>query len=123
MSPELLFLISLSLIILMKIVCFILTGPKTIGYGGWQGFKSVFSGGGGIIYAITQDGNLLWYKDSTRNGTGEVANPKLIGRGGWQGYKNVLSSGDGNIYAITQDGNLLWYKDTQRNGTGEIDNS
>jgi hypothetical protein len=68
-------------------------------------------------------GNLLWSKDTRRNGTGEVLNSSIIGHGGWQHFRNIFSGGDGIIYAITQDGNLLWYKDTQRNGKGVVANS
>jgi len=50
--------------------------------GGWNDFVYVFSGGGGVIYAVTQDGNLLWFKDENRDGTGDVSNGKIIGNGG-----------------------------------------
>ncbi|MFN2506972.1 MAG: tachylectin-related carbohydrate-binding protein [Acidimicrobiales bacterium] len=29
---------------------------------GWNGYTRVFSGGGGVIYAINSDGNMFWYR-------------------------------------------------------------
>lgn len=36
-------------------------GPLTIGYGGWNSYKSVFASLD-VIYAISRGGDLLWYK-------------------------------------------------------------
>jgi hypothetical protein len=47
---------------------------------GWQGFRHLFSGGNGVIYAVKPDGDLLWYRyqgngESDRSGaTGWAAN-------------------------------------------------
>ncbi|HSB26327.1 MAG TPA: tachylectin-related carbohydrate-binding protein [Pyrinomonadaceae bacterium] len=89
-------------------------GPREVGRG-WGDFKLVFGGGKGIIYAITNEGKLLWCKhNGYQTGAGlETAGawegPKEVGRG-WGDFKNVFSAGDGIIYAITEDGKLLWYK-------------
>lgn len=89
-------------------------GPKEVGRG-WADFKQVFPGGNGIIYAITQDGKLRWYK---HNGylsgagmetSGAWEGPNEVGRG-WADFQNVFSAGNGIIYAITQEGKLIWYK-------------
>jgi hypothetical protein len=37
--------------------------------GGWGEFSHVFSGGGGVIYAVRPTGELLWYRDDLRDGT------------------------------------------------------
>jgi hypothetical protein len=74
----------------------------------------------GILYAITTDGNLLFYRDKDQDGTGDVAGSTIIGHGGWNGFKSVFSGGDGVIYAITTDGNLLFYRDKNRDGTGDV---
>ena len=70
---------------------------------GWN-FKHVFSGGDGIIYAITQnDEHLLWYRHDGRNdGTFRWASNegRKVGNG-WN-FKHVFSGGDGIIYAITR---------------------
>ena len=91
---------------------------------GWAGFVHVLSGGDGVIYAIRDSGELLWYRDDLRDGTngpgaerGWAANSgNQIGTG-WAGFVHVLSGGDGVIYAIRDSGELLWYRDDLRDGT------
>ena len=67
-------------------------------------------------------GRLLFYRDLTQNGTGDVSNPSVIGLGGWQNFKFLFSGGNGIIYAVDQDGRLLFYRDTTQNGTGDVAN-
>jgi hypothetical protein len=43
---------------------------------------------------------LLFYKDYTQNGMGDVDTPKVIGLGGWDAFKFLFSGGNGNIYAV-----------------------
>ena len=90
-------------------------GPKTVGTG-WGRAPHVFSGGGGIIYAVdayvepsvpelgssgrASGGDLYWYRHVGRaDGSFRWEGPKLVNRG-WGGYKQVFSGGDGIIYAI-----------------------
>ncbi len=77
---------------------------------GWN-FKQVFSGGDGVIYAIADNGDLLWYPPRrTRRRhlqVGRLTTGKKVGNG-WN-FKQVFSGGDGVIYAITDNGDLLWY--------------
>jgi phospholipase C len=94
--------------------------PSVIGLGGWQNFKSVFSGGNGVIYAVDQKGELLLYRDKTQDGTGDVANPTVVSVSGWQDFKTVFSGGDGIIYAIDQKGRLLFHRDNTRDGNGAV---
>lgn len=61
-----------------------------IGRGGWSVLRTVFPGGNGVIYAITRGGNLLFYRDYMRNGTGDVHDPGIIGRGDWNTFKTVF---------------------------------
>ena len=90
---------------------------------GWNGFVYVFSGGDGIIYAITPDGRLLWYRDDDRQGNNgpnaergwAAGSGNQIGKG-WNGFTHVFSDSTGVIYAITEDGRLLWYRDDDRQG-------
>ena len=80
----------------------------------WAGFRKVFGGQDGVIYAIDTDGNLLWYKHTGyRNGanTWESANGRQVGTG-WGDFTHVFGGRDGIIYAIDTNGNLLWYKHT-----------
>jgi hypothetical protein len=65
-------------------------------------------------------GQLLFYRDHTRDGTGDVSSPSVIGLGGWQVFSRLFSGGDGIIYAIDADGRLLFYRDATRDGTGDI---
>ena len=65
-------------------------------------------------------GQLLFYRDHTRDGTGDVANPSVIGLGGWQLLRHVFSGGDGIIYAVDEDGRLLFGRDATRDGTGDV---
>ena len=71
-----------------------------IGQGGWQQMRHLFYGGDGIIYAVNQQGQLLFYRDTTRNETGDVNTPAVIGLGGWQQMQHLFSGGDGIIYAV-----------------------
>lgn len=86
-------------------------GPRPVGFG-WNNFKQVFAGGGNVIYAITQDGKLLWYRHNGFNDGGNLTTwegPKEVGHG-WQNFRAVFSGSDGVIYAITSDGILKWYR-------------
>ena len=78
-----------------------------------ENFKQVFSGGAGIMYAITKDGDLLWYRHKGRNeasfswdGPSKVNDES---HKSWHEYKQVFSDG-GAIYAIEPDGTLMWYE-------------
>ncbi len=81
---------------------------------GWGDFKQVLPGGGNVIYALTHDGKLLWYRHNGFN-TGarrEWQGAEEVGTG-WNSYKYVFSGGgSGILYAITPDGKLLWHKHT-----------
>jgi len=94
--------------------------PAVIGLGGWQEFIHLFSGVGGIIYAVNTDGQLLFYRDNHRDGTGDVSSPSVIGQGGWQQFKFLFSGGNGIIYAVDQEGQLLFYRDMTQDGTGDV---
>ncbi len=87
------------------------------------------SGGNGIIYAVDAGvgfvSRLLFYRDKTQNGTGEVANPSVISQGNWWFLHSVFSGGNGIIYAIaditvTQQSPLLFHLDRNQDGTGEV---
>jgi len=63
---------------------------------------------------------LLFYKDYTQDGTGDVNTPKVIGQSGWGDYKFLFSGGNGIIYAVDQAGRLLFYRDETQDATGDI---
>jgi hypothetical protein len=82
------------------------SAPVTVGFGGWQDFKILFSGtnvaGENRIYAVDQNGQLLSYGDS---GTpGNVSDPMVVGFGGWLQFSFLFSgrnvAGEDRIYAV-----------------------
>ena len=73
------------------------------------GIKQVFAGGAGVVYAILDNGDLMWYRHEGRaDGSFRWSGPKKVGNG-WD-VKQVFSGGDGVIYAVTHAGDLLWYR-------------
>ena len=65
----------------------------------------------GVIYAIADNGDLLWYRhDGRGDGSFKWADNK--GRKVGQGWdvKQVFSGGNGVIYTIDHDNNLMWYR-------------
>ena len=97
-----------------------LSQPAVIRQGGWQDHRRVFGGGDGILYAVDAQGRLLFYRDKTQNGSGDVANLSVIGLGGWQSLERVFSGGGGVLYAVNPEGRLLFYRDKTQNGTGDV---
>jgi hypothetical protein len=100
-------------------------GPARVGKG-WGGLTHVFSGGGGVIHGIQENGDLMWYRHLGReDGSFRWEGPKKVGTG-WGGFNHVFSGGDGVIYgvqSITQanvkvvgttpqpsGGDLMWYR-------------
>lgn len=97
-----------------------LSEPTKIGVG-WEGFRCVFSSGGGRLYAVNQLGQLLWYKNS---GPNSWAGGTPIGWG-WDVFEHLFCGGtsttaDGKveavIYAIDKAGDLYWYKHNDSDG-------
>lgn len=82
---------------------------------GWDGLRQVIPGGRNVIYAVTGDGKLLWYRHNGFN-TGEPKaweGGKEIAGGGWADFKQVFSGGgQGVLYAITRAGKIYWYRHT-----------
>jgi hypothetical protein len=76
----------------------------------WQDYRTVFSGGDGVIYAVKSDGTLLWFRHKGyHDGSSIWDGPAQVGSG-FQGFKAVFSGGDGIIYGLQHDGTLVWYK-------------
>ena len=92
---------------------------QPIGQGGWDRFTRIFNGGGGIIYAIEPNGDLLFFRDQAQDGTPDWAHGGVGQRigSGWNGFREVAYGGDGIIYAIDHAGTLFWFRDLARNGT------
>jgi hypothetical protein len=62
------------------------------------------------VYAIKNNGDLLWYRKDT--GESPWHGPKTVGSG-WNYFKDVIPAGGNSFYALTNDGNLFW---SQHNG-------
>jgi hypothetical protein len=62
------------------------------------------------VYAIKNDGDLLWYRKDS--GESPWQGPRRAGSG-WNDFKDVIPAGGNSVYALTDDGNLFWY---QHNG-------
>jgi hypothetical protein len=103
---------------------------NTVG-NGWQNFRQI-TGIGGDIFAVHDNGDLLWYSyagdgEADRSGANgwrpNSGNP--IGNG-WQGMRHVFGgSDDANdfhqvVYAVDSSGDLHWYA---YEGNGEADRS
>lgn len=101
---------------------------------GWQDFRHILGCGDGVILAVHQNGDLLWYKydgngESDRSGSlgwhPNSGNP--IGNG-WEGFQHVfVTPKEGRegtsrltVYGVAQNGDLLWYS---YDGDGESDRS
>ncbi|WP_193315476.1 tachylectin-related carbohydrate-binding protein [Nostocoides sp. F2B08] len=82
---------------------------------GWDRYLDMFAGGDGVLYGITPDGELAWYRHDPAEPSGfwnEGAENVISTGFGWDDYKQVFPGGDGVIYAITKNGSLLWYRHT-----------
>ncbi len=71
-----------------------------IGRGVWSGMRHVVAGGDGILYAVDGAGRLLFFRDTTRKGTGEIGNPTVIAASGWSRFKHMTADRRGLIYAV-----------------------
>src|SRR5205807_675249 len=108
---------------------------------GWNGFTHVIAGGDGVLYAVEPNGDLLWYRDTHRDGTpvtpdGVAASfdapneGNVVIKSGWypEQFSHLLSggvSGGGIIYAIDDSWNIVgarstsltFFKDLAQDGT------
>ncbi|HEX8237580.1 MAG TPA: tachylectin-related carbohydrate-binding protein [Abditibacteriaceae bacterium] len=93
-----------------------LTGGTEVG-GDWT-YKKIFSGGEGIVYAIRDDGKLMWIKNTGSNYNARSwSETKVVGNG-WGDLKDVFSTGRGHVFAVKQDGTLWQYlQKNYANGT------
>lgn len=88
------------------------TGSGTKIGSGWNGFKTVATGGNGVLYAAhATTGELFWYKAVDYLKPGGF-NPRTIVGRGWNTFRALIGAGNGLIYAVTATGDLLWYNHT-----------
>ena len=100
-------------------------GPSIVG-NGWAAFETAFSGGDGIVYAVTAlepqtvpvrgraqppaGADLVWYRHvGQENGTFDWQGPNTVGKH-WAEFVHVFSGGRGIIYGIRPNGDLIWYR-------------
>ncbi len=86
-----------------------ITGGTEVGRG-WN-FKRIFSGGEGIVYAIRDDGKLMWYRHneySTGGNSDTWQAPREVGSD-WGNFRDVFSTGKGHVYVVKSDGTLWLY--------------
>jgi Tachylectin len=77
--------------------------------------SKIFSGDDGVIYTLTNSGQLLWSRHDGRfvgNQSWANRNKLSVIAKGWGRYKHVFSAGDGVIYAISTDGKMFWFRHT-----------
>jgi hypothetical protein len=97
---------------------------------GWNGMRHIVPGGGGVIYAVTPEGVLTWYRDLARDGsngpdgsTGWAdASGSAIGDG-WDFFTHLFAGEDGVIIAcrpLEFGGIVLRYRDLLRDGTNGL---
>ncbi len=83
-------------------------------------FQTGFSGGDGVIYAVDQENELLWFRHlGLRYGNDSWAADagQKVGDG-WGSFKHVFAGGGGVIYAVDAKDDLLWYRhDGRDDGT------
>jgi hypothetical protein len=83
---------------------------------GWGKFTHVFSGGGGVIYAIDTAGNLWYYNytgDGSSTGSWSATSNSIISNSpGWGKFTQVFSTGNGRIFGVDGSGNLWYYQYT-----------
>ena len=87
-------------------------------------FKFITSDNQSNIYAVTDSGDLLYYKDEARDGTSGWANDGIGQKLGseWGHFLHVFASDDGIIYAVAPNGNLLYFRHELGNGTSQLAN-
>ena len=102
-----------------EVLAGILTLDSTIGSASTS-FSNLVNTNFTLMIGNPLGGRLLYYKDTTQNGTGDVNTPQVIGQGGWQQFKFLFSAGNNVIYAVNQQGQLLRYVDASQTGGGDV---
>jgi hypothetical protein len=97
----------------------VLTLDSTIGSASTS-FSNLVNSNFSLTVGDPLGGRLLFYRDFTQNGTGDVNTPQVIGQGGWQQFKFLFAADNGVIYAVPPDGQLLRYVDASQTGGGDV---
>src|SRR5205085_4074232 len=85
---------------------------------GWM-FSKLFAdlGGQGVLYGVTQDGQLLWYRDVLGDGSNRAdgrsgwdKNSGIVIAEQWNQYRQICAGQNGVIYAVDEFGSLTWHR-------------
>jgi Tachylectin len=98
---------------------------------GWQSMVEIMGYGDGVLLAIHENGDLLWYKydgdgvDDVSGAAGWHANSGNPIGNGWTGFHRVFATprgpgSQGNVFVVKENGDLHWYS---YSGNGEADRS
>ena len=74
--------------------------------GRWGGYRRLFTGGSGCLYAVTGDGVLLY----NRHDAGSWIQRGVSMGSGWDNYASLLGSGNGEVYAVKRNGDLCFHR-------------
>jgi LysM domain/Tachylectin len=98
-------------------------GVERVISGEWNQYKSVFSGGPGLLFVLKPNGELAYY--SYTIGRDEIGAPRVDGYGNngvervisgeWNQYKSVFSGGPGLLFVLKPNSQLAFYSYTTVN--------
>ena len=83
-----------------------------------MGIRLITADSTGCIYALTDTGDLLFYKDEARDGTPRWLNggvASTVGTG--FDYARLIADDNGVLYAFAADGSLSYFRDLSQDGT------
>lgn len=75
---------------------------------GWSSITKIVPAGNGVLYAVTREGALRWYR--WRGSSWDPTTGTEIGSRGWNDFTELASGGNGVLYGIRPDGSLAWYR-------------
>jgi hypothetical protein len=102
---------------------------------GWNSFKFLCGGGGGVLFGVEPNGDLRWYRYDAGDGLsdpagsrGWAANSRNVIGNGWHGFVSLVSlpkagrngTSGPTLFGVEPSGDLRWYRYL---GAGEPDRS
>ena len=81
---------------------------------GWQGYTQVVAAGFGVVYTVSADGTLRWWRHlgaGTGAATWAPGSGTVVGSG-WNIFSHVVAVGYGVLYGLLPDGRLEWFRHT-----------
>jgi endonuclease/exonuclease/phosphatase family metal-dependent hydrolase len=94
-----------------------------IGLGqGWADYRWLLGDGDGVLYAVSHEGTLWYYRHLSQAATPVWDNGgqgKVVAEG-FQRFRSVFTGRNGVIYGILPNGDLYYFRDAARDGTGNL---